>query len=289
MHEDCEVLSQVVGTCACCRTRQVQHESACSMPDSRFQFCCLIRSRKQSSSALLRDDIKEPRSSLTVLLYRYVDVRLPPAGLLVAAFCNAPQHRTLIMDELVGGVLPNAVPGRIAARAAAALPESSPPLHIVPSLVLQLLQVHTVATPNVPSFDAQLTTFNVQQGSAQCTTSSASRAEASVNAVSCEISCIRSCCVLMFQNSGSNVQVSYRTPGHSFRTGDCDAARHGRRAGGNAHLLLARDRLGGALLEFAAGQVANRICSQSPACPHFGPAFAVHWPMHDAANRPRQC
>lgn len=127
----------------------------------------------------------------------------------MAAFCNAPQQRTLIMDELVGGVLPNAVPGRIAARAAAALPESSPPLHIVTSLVLQLLQVHTVVTPNVPSSDAQLMTFNVQR-SAECTTSSASRAEASVNAVSCEISCIRSCCVLMFQNSGSamcNVQV----------------------------------------------------------------------------------
>lgn len=63
------------------------------------------------------------------------------AGLLVAAFCNAPQHRALIMDELVGSVLPHAAPGRATPRAIASLPDSAPPVHAVTSLVLQMLQV----------------------------------------------------------------------------------------------------------------------------------------------------
>ena len=59
----------------------------------------------------------------------------------MSAFHNTPQHRAQIMDELVGSVLPNARAGRVVPRAAAATPEAAPAIHIVTSLVLQLLQV----------------------------------------------------------------------------------------------------------------------------------------------------
>lgn len=63
------------------------------------------------------------------------------AGVLVAAFQHVPQHRGVIMEELLGGVLPHAVTARAVARATALVPDAQPVIHIVTSLVLQMLQV----------------------------------------------------------------------------------------------------------------------------------------------------
>lgn len=68
------------------------------------------------------------------------------ASLLVAAFQHMPQHRGAIMDELVGSVLPHAYTAKAVPRATAAVPDSQPPIHIVTSLVLQMLQA-SVALP----------------------------------------------------------------------------------------------------------------------------------------------
>ena len=63
------------------------------------------------------------------------------AGVLVAAFQHVPQHRGVIMEELLGGVLPHAVTARAVPRATALIPDTPPLIHIVTSLVLQMLQV----------------------------------------------------------------------------------------------------------------------------------------------------
>lgn len=63
------------------------------------------------------------------------------AGVMVAAFQHMPQHRGAIMEELLGGVLPHAVTARAVSRATALVPDAQPAIHIVTSLVLQMLQV----------------------------------------------------------------------------------------------------------------------------------------------------
>lgn len=59
----------------------------------------------------------------------------------MAAFQHVPQHRGAVMDELVGSVLPHTPTAKAEPRATAAVPEGQPCIHIVTSLVLQMLQV----------------------------------------------------------------------------------------------------------------------------------------------------
>ena len=63
------------------------------------------------------------------------------AGVLVAAFQHLPQHRGAIMEELVGGVLPYAFTARAIPRATALVPDAQPSIHIITSILLQMLQV----------------------------------------------------------------------------------------------------------------------------------------------------